>query len=180
MVEDGERDRRSATPRADLRASLEINDPRAWTGMLRGSTGFGEGYVEGYWDSDDLVALVRIAARNTPAMDALKRRFASALVPAQRLGGMVPRNTRLGARENISAHYDLGNDLFESFLDERMQYSSALLSPAPRRRLEEAQLAKLDRICDGLRLGPERPPARDRHRLGRPGDPRRRRSTAAG
>jgi cyclopropane-fatty-acyl-phospholipid synthase len=141
-------------PTAGLRASLEIKDPRAWTGMLCGSTGFGEGYVDGYWESDDLVSLVRIAARNTPAMDALKRRFAFALVPGQRLGGMVPRNTRLGARQNISAHYDLGNELFESFLDEHMQYSSGYF-PSPEATLEQAQVAKLDRICDGLRLAPD-------------------------
>ncbi len=141
-------------PTAELQARLEIKDPRAWTGMLRGSTGFGEGYVEGYWDSDDLVSLVRIAARNTPAMDNLKRRFSPILVPTQRLARMVPRNTRLGARENISAHYDLGNDLFESFLDQRMQYSSAFF-PTPESSLEEAQAEKLDRICAGLRLGPD-------------------------
>lgn len=140
-------------PAADLQARIEIRDIRAWTGMLRGSTGFGEGYVDGCWDSEDLVSLVRIAARNTPAMDALKRRFAPILVPGQRLGRMVPRNTRLGARENISAHYDLGNDLFESFLDQRMQYSSAYF-PRPDSSLEEAQLEKLERICDSLRLTP--------------------------
>ena len=89
VVENGERTE-FGDPGADLRARLQINDPRAWTGMLRGSTGFGEGYVDGYWDSDDLVDLVRIAARNTPAMDALKRRFAFALVPAQSLGADGP------------------------------------------------------------------------------------------
>jgi cyclopropane-fatty-acyl-phospholipid synthase len=71
-----------------------------------------------------------------------------------RVRQLVPENTRTGARRNISAHYDLGNDLFAAFLDERMMYSCAVF---PRRdaSLEEAQLAKLDRICDRLALGPD-------------------------
>ena len=64
-----------------------------------------------------------------------------------RLRRLVPENTRAGARENISAHYDLGNDLFAAFLDERMMYSCAYF-PRPGASLEEAQVAKLDRICD--------------------------------
>jgi cyclopropane-fatty-acyl-phospholipid synthase len=68
--------------------------------------------------------------------------------------GLVPENTRTGARRNISAHYDLGNDLFSSFLDERMIYSCAFF-PHQGAGLEEAQLAKLDRICERLRLGPD-------------------------
>ncbi|MFN8163876.1 MAG: class I SAM-dependent methyltransferase [Solirubrobacterales bacterium] len=85
---------------------------------------------------------------------------------------LVPENTRDGARENISAHYDLGNDLFASFLDERMMYSCAYF-PRDGASLEEAQLAKLDRICERLQLGP------DNHLLevgtgwGGDGDPRR-------
>src|SRR5436853_6081480 len=71
-----------------------------------------------------------------------------------RLRGLVPENPRPGARRNISAHYDLGNDLFASFLDERMMYSCAYF-PDAAASLELAQLAKLDRICDRLRLGPE-------------------------
>jgi cyclopropane-fatty-acyl-phospholipid synthase len=71
---------------------------------------------------------------------------------------VVPENTRTGARKNISAHYDLGNDLFASFLDERMMYSCAYF-PNEGASLEEAQLAKLNRICDRLRLN------RDSHLL---------------
>ncbi len=63
----------------------------------------------------------------------------------------MPENTRAGAQENISAHYDLGNDLFAAFLDERMMYSCAYF-PRPGASLEEAQVAKLDRICQQLRL----------------------------
>ena len=67
---------------------------------------------------------------------------------------LVPENTRRGARANISAHYDLGNDLFAAFLDERLMYSCAYF-PRASASLEEAQLAKLERICSRLRLGPD-------------------------
>ncbi len=66
----------------------------------------------------------------------------------------MPENTRPGARQNISAHYDLGNDLFAAFLDERMMYSCAYF-PSASASLEEAQLAKLERICSRLCLGPD-------------------------
>jgi cyclopropane-fatty-acyl-phospholipid synthase len=70
---------------------------------------------------------------------------------AQRLAGLVPRNTRRGARRNISAHYDLGNELFSAFLDERMVYSCAWF-PSAEATLDEAQVAKLDRLCHRLEL----------------------------
>ena len=64
-------------------------------------------------------------------------------------------NTRRGARRNIAAHYDLGNEMFELFLDrEWMMYSSGLFE-RPDATLEEAQRAKLERICEALELGPD-------------------------
>ncbi len=64
-------------------------------------------------------------------------------------------NTRRGARRNIAAHYDLGNEMFELFLDrEWMMYSSALFE-RPEATLEDAQRARLERICDALELGPD-------------------------
>jgi cyclopropane-fatty-acyl-phospholipid synthase len=139
---------------AELRATVRINDPAAWRGPLRGSVGLGEGYVDGLWETDDLVALTRIAARELRELDGLRGLVARPRGAWHRLRRLVPENTRPGARRNISAHYDLGNDLFAAFLDERMMYSCAYF---PRRdaSLEEAQLAKLDRICERLRLGPE-------------------------
>lgn len=139
---------------ADLRATLTINDPAAWRGPLRGSVGLGEGYVDGLWETDDLVALIQIAARELRQTDGLRGAVGRTRGALHRLRHLVPENTRGGARRNISAHYDLGNDLFAAFLDERMMYSCAYF-PDPGATLEQAQLAKLDRICDRLRLGPE-------------------------
>ena len=75
--------------------------------------------------------------------------------PAQRLARLRLLNTRSGARRNISAHYDLGNEMFETFLDtEAMLYSSALYEHEGA-TLEEAQEAKLERICAKLELAPD-------------------------
>jgi cyclopropane-fatty-acyl-phospholipid synthase len=140
---------------SDLRATVRINDPAAWRGPLHGSVGLGEGFVDGLWETDDLVSLIQIGARSL----ANQHRGVSAAVAKTRSGfhrlrGLVPENTRGGARANISAHYDLGNDLFASFLDPTMMYSCAYF-PREDADLEEAQLAKLDRICERLQLGPD-------------------------
>jgi cyclopropane-fatty-acyl-phospholipid synthase len=135
---------------AELHARAEVHDPRAWAWTLRGSTGWGEGYVDELWSSDDLVALTRIAARNLPPLDRWRRRIHPVVGPLQRIASLVPTNTRSGARRNISAHYDLGNRLFESFLDERLVYSCAVFDDGE--SLEDAQLAKLERACEWLDL----------------------------
>jgi cyclopropane-fatty-acyl-phospholipid synthase len=153
-VIEGNSSRSYGEPGADLRATVRINDPAAWRGPYRGSVGLGEGYVNGLWETDDLVPLIRIAARELREMDGLRGLVARPRGLWHKLRGLVPENTRPGARSNISAHYDLGNELFQSFLDERMMYSCAYW-PEPGASLEEAQLAKLDRICERLRLGPD-------------------------
>ncbi len=142
------------SPASDLRASVEICDPAAWTTLLWGSTGFAQGYIDGLWATDDPVGVVRIVARSMRPLDRMRKRWHPLLGSAQKVSRLVPRNTRDGARHNISAHYDLGNDLFASFLDDRLMYSSAYY-PVPDVSLDEAQVAKLDRICRQLRLSPE-------------------------
>jgi cyclopropane-fatty-acyl-phospholipid synthase len=139
---------------ATLRATVEIHDPRAWSGPLRGSLGLGESYADGFWDTDDLVTLIRIAARELRRLEGRGRLVARPRGWLHRAARLVPQNTRDGARRHISAHYDLGNPLFTSFLDERMVYSCAYFEDAGS-SLEDAQLAKLDRICRALRLRPE-------------------------
>jgi cyclopropane-fatty-acyl-phospholipid synthase len=139
---------------AELRARIAVHDPRAYRWALRGSTGLGEGYVEGLWDSEDLVEIARIACRNLSHLDAWRRRLHPLVGRAQRALDLVPRNTHSGAAANISAHYDLGHELFEAFLDPRLMYSCAYFE-GPATSLEDAQLAKLERICERLRLGPE-------------------------
>ncbi len=138
---------------ADLHAEIRINAPGFYRAMLGGSVGLGRAYRDGVWDADDLVAVTRIAARSMPRLDAVRRRFHPLLAPLQRTIWRVPRNSRRRSRDHISAHYDLGNDLFGLFLDETMMYSSAYF-PDPEATLAEAQEARLDRVCEALELGP--------------------------
>jgi len=153
-VVEGGRERSFGPPDAELAVKVQINDPAAWRDPLHGSVGLGEGYMAGRWETDDLVGLIRIAARELREMEGIRRAVARPRGLWHRVRHLVPENSRTGARRNISAHYDLGNDLFASFLDERMMYSCAYF-PDEATSLEAAQVAKLDRICDHLRLGPE-------------------------
>jgi cyclopropane-fatty-acyl-phospholipid synthase len=136
---------------APLVATLRVHDSVAfWRALLGGSRRLADAYGARVWDTDDLVGLVRIAAREMPRLDRWRR-------PLARLRGLlsrVPRNTRAAARRHIAAHYDLGNDLFELFLDETMTYSCAVFD-RPSASLREAQEAKLERVCRKLELGPE-------------------------
>jgi cyclopropane-fatty-acyl-phospholipid synthase len=82
------------------------------------------------------------------------RRFTAPLwTPQQRLRALANRNTRSASRRHIAAHYDLGEQLFTRMLDPTMMYSCALFEHAGM-SLEEASVAKLERVCEQLQLGP--------------------------
>ena len=136
-----------------LRARVEFYDKDFWLGRTTLSMGLGASYIKGRWDSDDLVSLLRIAARDIGRFDGLRRR----VLPTVRFGQLRSprrrRNTVAGSRRNIGAHYDLGNELFGAFLDESMTYSCAVFD-RDGMTLAEAQATKLDRICQKLELGP--------------------------
>jgi cyclopropane-fatty-acyl-phospholipid synthase len=139
-------------PGADLSASVTLHSPRVYSALMRGTVGLGEAFAASLWDTDDLVSLLRIGARDIGRADALRRRTAWLLRPAQRIRDLGLRNDRRGAQRNIAAHYDLGNELFKLFLDrEAMMYSAAVFERADQ-TLEEAQLVKLERICRALEL----------------------------
>jgi cyclopropane-fatty-acyl-phospholipid synthase len=134
-----------------LHAVLEVRSPELYRRLLRGSAGLAEAYMDGLWTSPDLVALVRLGARNGEAMDRPRHWLRPLVGPARAIGRA--RNTIARSRRQISAHYDLGNDLFALFLDARMMYSSAIF-PSPDATLEEASLHKIDTICRKLALQP--------------------------
>ena len=136
-----------------LAAAVEIHDPRFHRELLRGSLGLATSYVDGVWDADDLVTLIRIAARNASRFDSARRAFRPVLGPLQAGLALARRNTIARSRKQISAHYDIGNDLYERMLDPTMMYSAAVFED-PGMTLEEAQRCKLERICRKLDLGP--------------------------
>jgi cyclopropane-fatty-acyl-phospholipid synthase len=133
---------------------VQVRSARVWPMLLRGSRGLAESYAQGLWDSPDLTAVIRVAARNADRLDRMRMRLAPLLVPAQRMRALVQHNTRRRSRRDIAAHYDLGNELFELMLDPTMMYSCAIFE-RPDMTLREASVAKLERVCQKLQLGPE-------------------------
>lgn len=128
---------------------IRIHDPRTFARVFaRGSLGFGEAYMDGWWDAerlDELLARI-IAAR-------LDRRMALPQKVARwALGHLVNLQSGRRAFKIGEAHYDLGNDLFERMLDPYMMYSCAYWKDAT--TLDEAQEAKLDLACRKLGLEP--------------------------
>ncbi|EDY85969.1 cyclopropane-fatty-acyl-phospholipid synthase [gamma proteobacterium HTCC5015] len=138
---------------SDVSVELLVHDMETFERLMSGgSVGAGEAYMEGQWDCDDLVALVRLLVRNRELLDGMEGGFAAIGGALLKLWHEFRRNTRKGSRDNIAAHYDLGNDLFELFLDrDWMMYSSALYN-SPDETLEQAQFNKLKRLCDKLQL----------------------------
>ena len=133
---------------------LTVVDPRFWSELAYGgSIGAAEAYMHGYWHCDDLVGLIRLLLRNRSVLDGMDGGAARLTAPLQKLFHRVNRNTHEGARRNIAAHYDLGNDFFALWLDETMMYSSAIFT-RPDMSLHEAQVARLDHICRRLQLQP--------------------------
>jgi cyclopropane-fatty-acyl-phospholipid synthase len=135
-------------------ATVHVRSARAWRKLLRGSNGLAEAYAQGLWDSSDITAVVRVAARNAHGLDRLRSRFTPLLAPVQRAREFTSRNTRDRRRRDIAAHYDLGNDLFELMLDPTLSYSCAIFE-RPGAGLQEASLAKLERVCAQLELRAE-------------------------
>jgi len=143
------------TAGALVQGEIQILDSATW-GMIasNGSIGAGEAFIHGYWTSPDLTAVIRVFVSNLDVLDAMERGMALLSRPFIQGLHWLNRNTREGSQKNIAAHYDLGNDLFERFLDPTMMYSAAQFL-GPNDTLEQAQLNKLERICQKLALKPE-------------------------
>jgi cyclopropane-fatty-acyl-phospholipid synthase len=143
-------------PDSELATTVIVHSPALYPRLLRDrSVALGETYAERLWETSDLLALLRIGAREVSRTDRVRRRLAPLTRPAQRLAHLGLLNTRAGARRNVSAHYDIGNEMFEAFLDrEAMLYSSALFEREDT-SLEDAQEAKLERIAARLELAPD-------------------------
>ncbi len=119
--------------------------------VFAGGLGAAESYMDGDWSCDRLVDLVRAFARSDVRhqLEGNRRWFGALLERGRHL---LRRNSRRGSARNIEAHYDLGNDFFELFLDRRMMYSAARFATG-KESLDEASLAKLDLVCTKLALG---------------------------
>ena len=151
---DGGRCVRYGPAGADLHATVRVHDARFYREIaLDGSIGAGEAYMQGWWSTDDLTALMRILVRNLHLVDGMEGGFARLAAPLRKALHWLNRNTRGGSRRNIAAHYDLGNEFFALMLDPSMMYSCAVFEDASM-TLAEAQAARLDLVCTKLDLQP--------------------------
>ncbi|CAM4186250.1 SAM-dependent methyltransferase [Pseudoalteromonas byunsanensis] len=139
---------------SELQCTVTIVDPAMFKLFaLGGSVGAAEAYIEGYWRCSNLTTLIEIFAQNQAQLDAFEKKFAFITGFANNLRHLRNKNSKQGSKKNIVAHYDLGNELYRSFLSEEMLYSSAVY-PSKTSTLGQAQQNKLETICKQLDLKP--------------------------
>ena len=127
-------------------ADLIVHTYRFFTKVVfGGEIGFGEAYSDGCWDSSDLVTLITLLIENNDVINDATHSTNLFTRAAQYLLHRLRDNTKQRARENIRAHYDLGNEFFSSFLDPTMMYSCALFR-SEHDSLEDAQKNKIHSI----------------------------------
>jgi cyclopropane-fatty-acyl-phospholipid synthase len=136
-----------------LAAKLSIHDPQFYPDVLfKGSLGAAESYMKGHWSTDNLTDVVRLFVTN---IDLLNRQmdggWSKLTAPVLRFYHWLRKNTHRGSKKNIVAHYDLSNNFFQLFLDSTMGYSCGIFEQE-NSTLQEAQIAKFDRICKKLSL----------------------------
>lgn len=130
---------------------VHFTEWRAFSKILRtGDIGLGESFMNGDWTTNDLTGFLRVLVDNRDALASIEDGSRFRKVSFRFLSWLLRNNPR-GSRRNISAHYDLSNDLFETFLDPSMTYSSAYFERADQ-SLQDAQEAKYRRLCDKINL----------------------------
>lgn len=139
---------------SDLQAEITVVDQSFyWKLISGGEDGAGDAWVDGLWTSPDPVAVVRFAIRNLDSLEQGNRLSSFISRMLNRLAHLRRDNTVEGSRRNIHEHYDLSNDFFRLFLDQKMVYSSAIYE-REETTLEDAQIEKIDRLCRKLGLQP--------------------------
>lgn len=137
-----------------LTAEIRVKSRKFYSKViLGGSIGAGEAYVDGLWSCGNLTELVRIMALNMDLLNKIEQKFSWVFQPINILRHRLNTNSKSGSKKNIISHYDLGNEMYQTFLDPTMMYSSAIY-PDESTSLEEASLYKLEAICGKLDLKP--------------------------
>lgn len=140
---------------AALHAEVDVLSSTLYRRLLTGgSLAAAEAWMDGEWETTQLTTLLHILALNGKTLGRLESGFRLLGRPVERLRHWARRNHRQQARENIAAHYDLGNTFYAQFLDEELLYSSALFT-SPDQDLTAAQQAKMARLCEQLALTPD-------------------------
>jgi cyclopropane-fatty-acyl-phospholipid synthase len=119
--------------------------------LFNGTTGSGEAYMRGAWESPNLVNVIRLMCQNMDMLHKINAGWSRVNTAVANFAHRFRSNSKKNSRLNIAAHYDLGNDFFSLFLDPTMMYSSAIY-PRHDATLDEAAVYKLEHICRRLQL----------------------------
>ena len=136
-----------------LQAKIKIKDPSFSKKLLRkGSTGLGESYMNNEFETNDLTSLIELCAKNINVTYKFSGLINMPFVQ-NILNQIVKKNTREKSKENISAHYDLGNEFFSKWLDKTLTYSCGIFHKNDE-TLEKAQINKYNKLIDLIRPKP--------------------------
>ena len=136
-----------------LQAKIKIKDPSFSKKLLRkGSTGLGESYMNNEFETNDLTSLIELCAKNINVTYKFSGLINMPFVQ-NILNQIVKKNTREKSKENISAHYDLGNEFFSKWLDKTLTYSCGIFHTNDE-TLEKAQINKYNKLIDLIRPKP--------------------------
>ena len=128
-----------------LKAKIKINDPSFCYKILRkGSSGLGESYINGEFETDDLTSLIELSAKNINTTYKFSGFFDFSLIKKFL---KTNKNSIIKSKENISLHYDLGNDFFSTWLDKSLTYSCGIFNSS-KETLEQAQINKYNKIIN--------------------------------
>ena len=120
--------------------------------LRRGVLGFTEGFIQGYWITDNLQKTMTFLAKNLSNVESIKKGNSRKFIT--KFQHWLRENTLSRSKKNIHAHYDLGNAFYELWLDSSMTYSSAIFQDLKEEPLESAQKNKYQKIIDTLNLKP--------------------------
>jgi cyclopropane-fatty-acyl-phospholipid synthase len=136
-------------------ASLHLHNWNVCSAALKsGDIGFAESFIAGDWSTSNLTDLLRVLIQNrTEVESAIYGTWAGRLL--YRVRHLLNRNTKTNSQKNIHAHYDLGNAFYRLWLDETMNYSSALFAGNTSQTMADAQHAKVRRALNlaGVKSG---------------------------
>ena len=138
-----------------LCANIKVKDLRTFKAILfGGEPEAGRTYIDNWWETDSLINVLGIFIINRNVLFSFEHGLGYLSKYIERFSNYLARNTKLGSKKNIKAHYDIGNDLYKLFLDKNMMYSSAYFT-YDNQSLEEASDYKLKLICEKLQLTPQ-------------------------
>lgn len=138
-------------------ARIRVLNERFFSRCVKsGDIGFGEAFVDGDWETDDIARVISwflLNVENSPTLSGSRKPSwkLNLFRLANRMRHLFRRNHKDGSRENIHAHYDLGNEFYGLWLDRTMSYSSAIFD-SPDQSMESAQFAKYEALCRQLKL----------------------------